>query len=172
MLTDSVDFTLSAILTLYSENFLYRHTDIRGPEWFLQGFKFYFGGVRFTDNQMVIGRAAGTTAESMKLLDYSQGRLYFLTYDEVLRKDASEDFFSHMKKAEIGTGAYLAQAEFLSPAFNLMHYTLSTAENRDKMARYLELVNNGSDGGRRLQTCLVCQACGSTRQCGITGGCS
>ncbi|USX11668.1 tetratricopeptide repeat protein [Oxalobacteraceae bacterium OTU3CAMAD1] len=147
LLTDNVDFTLSAILTLYSENFLYRHTEIRGPEWFLQGFKFYFGGARFTDNQMAIGHAAGTTAESMKLLDYSQGRLYFLTYDEVLRKDMSQDFFSRMKKTEIGTDAYLAQAEFQSRAFNLVHYMLSTAENRDKMARYLELMNNGSDGG-------------------------
>ncbi|MHA4870720.1 hypothetical protein ACXZ1M_23800 [Duganella sp. PWIR1] len=147
LLTDDVDFTLSAIFALYSQNFLHRYTDIRGPEWFLQGFKFYFGGVRFTDNQMAVGRPAGSTAESMKWLDSGEGQLSFLTYDEVLRKDVSQGFFSHHKIAEKGNAAYLAQSEFQSRAFNLMHYMLSSAENRDKMAQYLELMNSGSDGG-------------------------
>ena len=148
LLKDEGDFTLSTIFALYSDNFLYRHTDIRGPEWFMQGFKIYFGGVRFTDNQMAVGRPADATAEVMKFLDYGEGlQLYFLTYDQVLRKDVPKDFFSHLKRAERKTAAYRAQAEFQSRAFNLMHYMLSSAEHRDKMARYLELVNNGSDGG-------------------------
>ena len=147
LLKDTGDFTLSSIFALYSNNFLYRHTDIRGPEWFIQGFKLYFGGVRFTDNQMAVGRPADATAESMKELDYGEGHLFFLTYDQVLRKDVRQDFFQGLKRSQKGTPAYLAQAEFQSRSFNLAHYTLSSAENRDKMAQYLELVNNGSDSG-------------------------
>ena len=43
------DYTLMANLWLYAENFLYRHTRIRAPTWFILGFQAYFGGVRFTD---------------------------------------------------------------------------------------------------------------------------
>ena len=146
LLTDTDDFTQSAIFSLYSQNFLYRRTDIRGPEWFLLGFKLYFGGVRFTGDHMVVGRAAPWTAESMKWLDYGEGHVVFLTYDQVLRKDVPEGFFNHLKIAEKATAAYLAIAEFQSRAFELTHYMLSSAENRDKMEQYLERMNNGSDG--------------------------
>ena len=147
LLKDTGDFTLSSILALYSNNFLYRHTDIRGPEWFIQGFNLYFGGVRFTGNQMVIGRPADSTAESMKEIDYGKGLPFFLTYDQVLRKDVRQDFFQGMKRSQKDTPAYLAQFEFQARSFNLTHYLLSSAENRDKMAQYLELVNNGGDAG-------------------------
>lgn len=157
LLHDDGDFTLGAIFSLYTQNFLYRHTDIRGPEWFIEGFQFYFGGVRFTDNQMVLGRPAPFTADSLKTLDEGPGHIEardeavshgaYLSYDQVLRKDVPPDFFSHMRSAERNTGAYFAQAEFQSRAFTLAHYMLSSAENRDKMGRYLELVNNGADGG-------------------------
>ena len=147
LLKDTGDFTLSSIFALYSNNFLYRHTDIRGPEWFIQGFHFYFGGVRFTDNQMVVGRPADATSESMKEIDHGKGLPFFLTYDQVLRKDVRQDFFQGMKRSQKNTPAYLAQFEFQARAFNLTHFMLSSAENRDKMAQYLELINNGGDGG-------------------------
>jgi hypothetical protein len=147
LLKDDGDFTLGSIFSLYSENFLYRHTDIRTPQWFIQGFKFYFGGVRFTANQMAVGRPADATADSMKQLDYGEGHLFFLTYDQVLRKDVPRDFFDHLKRSQKATVEYRTQWEFQARAFNLAHYMLSSAENRDKMARYLDLVNNGSDGG-------------------------
>jgi hypothetical protein len=151
LLQDGMDFTLQNIFVLYSYNFLYRHTDIRAPEWFVQGFAFYFGGLRFTDNQMAVGRAAGTVADPMKMLDYSEGHLFFLSYDQVLRKNVSKDFFEHMHKAEVGRAAYLAQWEFAARSFNLAHYVLSSEENRNKMAQYLEQVNAGSDGGEAFK---------------------
>lgn len=148
LLTDVGDMTQWAIFSLYSKNFLNRHTDIRGPEWFIQGFGLYFGGVRFTDDQMAVGRAPGTSADVMKALDYANGNLIFLTYDQVLSKDVPQRFFGHLKKGEIGTAPYLAEWEFQSRSFNLLHYMLSSAENRDKMAQYLDAVNTGSDGGK------------------------
>ena len=147
LLKDEGSLTQWTVFSLYSHNFLDRYTDIRGPEWFIQGFRAYFGGVRFTDNQMAIGRAAGTSADLMKALDYGNGNLIFLTYDQVLRQELPLGFFGHMKRGEVGTAPYLAEWEFLSRSFNLVHYMLSSAESRDKMAKYLDAVNNGSDGG-------------------------
>lgn len=147
LLTDEGNLTQWTIFSLYSQNFLERHTDIRGPEWFIQGVGAYFGGVRFTDDQMAVGRAAGTSADIMKALDYGNGNLIFLTYDQVLRNEVPQGFFDHLKSGKVGTAPYLAQWEFMSRSFNLVHYMLSSAENRDKMAQYLDAVNNGSDGG-------------------------
>jgi len=148
LLKDDGDFTLSAIFKLYTDHFRYRHTDIRAPEWFLTGLDIYFGGVRFTDNQMAVGRPAEGTADAMKWFDYGDGYLPFLDYDQVLRKDVRPDFFvDFLKRAQKGTPKFRAQYEFQSRAFNLAHYVLSSAENRDKLSGYLERVNNGSDGG-------------------------
>lgn len=147
LLKDGGDFTLESISALYSNNFLFRHTDIRAPEWFVMGFTLYFGGLRFTDNQMVVGRPVGSTADWMKFIDYGEGHVMFLTYDQVLRRNVSKDFFSHLKRTRNNSSGYQAQWEFQARSFNLAHYVLSSAENRDKMAQYLELVNNGSDGG-------------------------
>jgi hypothetical protein len=114
----------------------------------MQGMFLYFGGVRFTDDQMVVGRPAFSTSDAMKRLDYGDEHVYFLTYDQVLRKDVPRNAFDHLKRSEKGTAGYLTQFEYQSRSFNLAHYMLSSAENRDKMAQYLELVNNGSDAGK------------------------
>lgn len=147
LLKDDGDATLSSIFALYSGNFVYRHTDIRGPMWLMGGLKVYFGGVRFTDNQMVVGRAAVATADSMKRIDYGNEHLFFLTYDDVLRSYLPHEYAGRVQRGQKVTPQVLAQAEFQSRAFNLAHYMLSSADNRDKMAQYLELVNNGRDGG-------------------------
>jgi hypothetical protein len=147
LLKDDGDFTLSTVLYLYSDNFLFRHTDIRAPEWFRQGFGFYFGGIRFTDDQMAVGRPTPATADALKALDYGDSHLFFLSYDEVLRTEFPRGGFRRITRSQRGTPAQLMWAEFQARSFNLVHYMLSSAENRDKMARYLELVHNGADGG-------------------------
>jgi len=147
LLKDDGDSTLSSIFALYSGNFVYRHTDIRAPMWFMGGLRVYFGGVRFTDDQMVVGRPAVATADSMKRLDYGNDHLIFLTYDDVLRSYMPREFTGRVQRSQKVTSRILAHAEFQSRSFNLVHYMLSSADHRDKMAQYLELVNNGRDGG-------------------------
>ena len=132
------DFTLMHSLWLYAENFLYRHTRIRGPVWFMTGFAAYFGGVRFTDTQMAIGRDAGTSYNLLQRIDNGQDRIR-LSFDEVLR-------YQPTAKPIVGQSPeYFEQWEFMGRSFNLMHYMLSSESNRDKMAKYLEAVNGGSD---------------------------
>lgn len=43
------------------------------------------------------------------------------------------------------TQAYYEGWELLGRSFNLVHYMLSTEENRDRMVQYLHRVNEGAD---------------------------
>ncbi|WP_440966242.1 tetratricopeptide repeat protein [Massilia sp. GER05] len=132
------DYTLMANLWLYAENFLYRHTRIRAPTWFIVGFQAYFAGVRFTDTQMAIGRDAGTSYNWVQMIDEGKAGAR-LSFDQVF------NFKSPSKSYKVGTADYFEQYEFMGRAFNLVHYMLSSEENRNKTAKYLDLVNNGSD---------------------------
>ena len=132
------DFTLMHSLWLYAENFLYRHTRIRGPAWFMTGFAAYFGGVRFTDTQMAIGRDAGTSYNLLQSIDDGRERIR-LSFDEVLR------FKPSAKPIVAQSPEYFERWEFMGRSFNLMHYMLSSENNRGKMVKYLEAVNGGSD---------------------------
>jgi tetratricopeptide (TPR) repeat protein len=131
------DYTLMTNLWLYAENFLYRYTRIREPVWFMTGFVTYFGGVRFTDTQMALGRDAGTSYNRLQEIDEGKAP-WLLSFDQVLRyKSTSRPLETSPKHNQ--------QWEFLGRSFNLVHYMLSSEENRSKMAKYLDLVNNGSD---------------------------
>ncbi|MCS0630824.1 hypothetical protein NX786_15925 [Telluria mixta] len=131
------DYTLMTNFWIYADNFLYRHTRIRAPVWFFAGFDAYFGGMRFTDNQMLVGRDAGTSYDLLQLIDAGWTRR--LRFDDVLHDRSPAGRFA------VGTNAHYLQSEFLGRAFNLVHYMLSSEDNRNKMARYLERVNEGGD---------------------------
>lgn len=132
------DSTLMWHLIMYAENFLYRHTRIREPRWFVTGFVAYFGGVRFTDNQMAIGRDAGTSYDLLQSIDDGD-RAKSLNFEQVLRQGTT------FKPVGYLTPEYYDEWEFTGRSFNLVHYMLSSEENRRKMAEYLERVNSGDN---------------------------
>ena len=132
------DYTLMTNFWLYAEDFLYRHTRIRKPAWFLAGLTSYFAGARFTDTQMAIGRDAGTSYNWLQTIDDGKGVLR-LSFDRVL------NFTPRIQRAEVGSPGYYERWEFLGRSFNLVHFALSTEENRNKTWKYLDLVNNGAD---------------------------
>lgn len=131
------DYTLMTNFVVYADTFLYRHTRIRAPAWFLTGFDAYFGGMRFTDDQMLVGRDAGTSYNLLQEID--EGRIRRQRFDDVLHDRTVPGMF------KVGTNGYYRQWEFLARSFNLVHYMLSSEENRNKMGKYLERVNEGSD---------------------------
>jgi hypothetical protein len=131
------DYTLMTNFWVYADNFLYRHTRIRAPAWFFAGFDAYFGGMRFTDNQMLVGRDGGTSYNLLQQID--EGRIRRLRFDDVLHDRSPSGIYA------VGTNSYYRQWEFLGRSFNLVHYMLSSEDNRNKMATYLERVNEGSD---------------------------
>jgi tetratricopeptide (TPR) repeat protein len=132
------DYTLMTNFWLYAENFINRHTSIRKPVWFLAGFTSYFGGARFTDTQMAIGRDAGTSYNLLQSIDDGKDVMR-LSFDRVL------NFTPRTQGTEVGTPGYYERWEFLGRSFNLVHYVLSSEENRNKLWKYLDLVNNGAD---------------------------
>ena len=131
------DYTLMTNFWVYADNFLYRHTRIRAPAWFFAGFDAYFGGMRFTDNQMLVGRDGGTSYNLLQEID--GGRIRRLRFDDVLHDRSPSGTYA------VATNAYYRQWEFLGRSFNLVHYMLSSEDNRNKMGKYLERVNEGSD---------------------------
>jgi hypothetical protein len=131
------DYTLMTNFWVYADNFLRRHTRIRAPGWFFAGFDAYFGGMRFTDNQMLVGRDGGTSYNLLQEID--EGRIRRLRFDDVLHDRLPSETYA------VGTNGYYRQWEFLARSFNLVHYMLSSEDNRNKMAKYLERVNEGSD---------------------------
>jgi hypothetical protein len=126
--------TLSAVFEAYARHFLYRHTDIHVPVWFIEGFAQYFSTVRFSDRQMVIGRLPPTMGEYQRFLE--EGTAYSLEYDHVLRNDLAD--------AHSLIGPPGVKLEFRAKAWLLTHYMMSSEGNRRRLSRYLALVGEGA----------------------------
>lgn len=125
--------TLSYVFEAYARHFLYRHTDIRTPASFIDGFAQYFSTVRFSDKQMVVGRVPKGLGDYLKFL--SEGRHYSLEYDDVLQEN--------LAGARNYAGIAGVRLEFEAKSWLLTHYMLSSEENRKRLDRYLVLVGRG-----------------------------
>jgi hypothetical protein len=128
-----LDETLSPAFEAYARHFLYRHTDIRTPASFIDGFAQYFSSVRFSDKQMVVGRTPPAIGQYLHFL--SEGRRYSLEYDDVLQ--------NRLDTAHSYGGAAGVRLEFEAKSWLLTHYMLSSDENRKRLSRYLVFVERG-----------------------------
>ncbi len=128
-----LDDTLSHIFEAYARHFLYRHTDIRTPASFIDGFAQYFSSVRFSDTQMVLGRVPKGLGAYLKFL--GDGHQYSLDYDDVLEERLAD--------ARNYAGAAGVRLEFEAKAWLLTHYMLSSDEHRKRLNTYLALVERG-----------------------------
>ncbi len=127
--------TLSYVFEAYARHFLYRHTDIRLPASFIDGFAQYFSSVRFSERQMVVGRVPRGLGTYLKFLN--DGQPYSLDYDDVLQ--------SRLANAHGPAGAAGVRLEFEAKAWLLTHYMLSSPENRKRLNHYLAAVGRGAD---------------------------
>lgn len=125
--------SLSYAFEAYARHFLYRHTSIRAPASFIDGFAQYFSSVRFSEQQIVIGRAPQAIAAYLKFLD--DGRRYSLYYDDVLLHNLAD---THNYGGTAGV-----HLEYEAKSWLLMHYMLSSEDNRKRMKHYLVLVGDG-----------------------------
>ncbi|MGQ3055237.1 MAG: hypothetical protein ACT6S0_25895 [Roseateles sp.] len=125
--------TLSHVFEAYARHFLRRHTDIRAPAWFVEGFAQYFSSVRFSAQQMVVGRAPRALAGYLRFL--GEGRQYSLEYEDVLLNDVAN--------ARSPGGAAGVGLEFTAKSWLLTHYALSSDDRRKRLSRYLSLVEQG-----------------------------
>ncbi len=126
--------TLSYAFEAYARHFLYRHTNIRMPASFIDGFAQYFSSVRFSENQMVVGRMPRAVGDYLKFLD--DGRNYSLEYEDVLQ--------GNLANARNYAGDAGVRLEFEAKSWLLMHYMLSSEDKRKRLNRYLLLVDRGA----------------------------
>jgi hypothetical protein len=125
--------SLSYVFEAYARHFLYRHTDIRSPASFIDGFAQYFSSVRFSEKQMVVGRVPSSIGEYLGFLDES--RKDSLEFADVLEKNDAH--------ARNYAGAAGVRLELEAKSWLLMHYMLSSPDNRKRMNRYLGLAGRG-----------------------------
>ena len=126
--------TLSHVFEAYARHFLYRHTDIRSPASFIDGFAQYFSSVRFSEQQMVVGRVPRAIASYLKFL--GDGHRYSLDYEDVLE--------NRVANVRGYGGAAGVRLEFEAKSWLLTHYMLSSDDSRKRLNRYLVLVGNGA----------------------------
>jgi hypothetical protein len=124
--------TLNYVFEGYARHFLYRHTNIRTPRSFIDGFALYFANTRFSDDQMAIGRSPVNVGRYLNFLD--DGSPYKMSYTDVLN---DKDNDSDMTKAD----AAAVKLEFAARSWLLTHFMLSTEDRRTRLARYLDLAN-------------------------------
>lgn len=125
--------TLSHAFEAYARHFLQRHTDIRIPVAFIEGFAQYFSSVRFSAQQMVVGRVPSSIAGYLRFL--GSGRRYSLEWEDVL-----EHKVAHARNYAGPAGVRL---EFEAKSWLLTHYMLSSDDQRKRLNRYLVLVGGG-----------------------------
>ncbi|MEO6277495.1 hypothetical protein [Roseateles sp.] len=128
-----LDETLSYVFEAYARHFLYRHTDIRTPVSFIDGFAQYFSSVRFSEKQMVVGRTPPAIGQYLYFL--GEGRRYSLDYEDVLQHNLAN---AHSYGGEAGV-----RLEFEAKSWLLTHYMLSSDDNRKRLSRYLVFVERG-----------------------------
>ncbi|SEN83033.1 hypothetical protein SAMN05428959_103328 [Duganella sp. CF517] len=126
---------LSYIFEAYTRHFIYRHTDIRAPAAFIDGFAQYFASVRFTDAQMIVGKTPPTIAQYLDFLD--EGHRYSLDYTDVLA--------NQIATAKNYAGDAGVRLEFAAKSWLLMHYMLASEDNRGRLSKYLNSVYQGKD---------------------------
>ncbi|MDR7295936.1 uncharacterized protein YjiS (DUF1127 family) [Pelomonas aquatica] len=126
--------TLSYVFEAYTRHFLYRHTDIRIPTSFIDGFAQYFSAVRFSQSQMVVGRMPKEIAGYLRLL--TDSRMSSLEYGDVLQEN--------LANAHNYAGPGGVRLEFEAKSWLLTHYMLSSEDRRQRLNRYLGLVDRGT----------------------------
>ncbi|WP_432377704.1 tetratricopeptide repeat protein [Duganella sp. P38] len=124
------DEGLNYLFEAYTRHFLYRYTDIRAPISFIDGLALYFASARFSDTQMLVGRAPVNINRLLHFLD--QGRRYNLEYQDVLEQNDTRGA-NHASKAGV-------KMEFAARSWLLTHYMLSSDEQRGKLTGYLAAV--------------------------------
>jgi hypothetical protein len=135
-----LDEGLSYVSEAYARHFLYRHTDVRSPSAWVEGFANYFAGVRFGTHQMVIGRTPPGVGRYFAFLD--QGHRYNLDYNDVLGP--------HPLGNLSGSRAVAASMEFEARSWILAHYILGAGERRQRLGPFLNAVHKGTDPAAAL----------------------
>jgi hypothetical protein len=132
---------LSYASQAYARHFLYRHTDVRVPSAWIEGFSSYFAGVMFGTKQMVIGRTPPGIGRYFAFRD--EGHPYNIDYSDMLGPDPYKNLGN--------TRAQAARVEYQARAWILAHYILGASERRQRLGTFLNAIHNGTDPALALR---------------------
>ncbi|SFU91805.1 hypothetical protein [Pseudoduganella namucuonensis] len=138
--TSTLNNSLSYAFEAYARHFLYRYTDIRTPSSYIDGFAQYFSTIRFSDNQMSIGRVPPSVARYVYFVD--KGRSHRLTYQDIFEPKEAKDPASSDEPA--------VRLEYQAKSWLLAHYMLSSNDNLPRRDKYLNLVHQEVPAGKAL----------------------
>jgi hypothetical protein len=133
---------LSYVSQAYARHFLYRHTDVRVPAGWVEGFSNYFAGVMFGTKQMVIGRTPPGLVRYFRFID--EGHRHWLDYNDVL----GEDPFRHVPGASRMPASIV---EFQARSWILAHYVLGAGERRQRLGTFLNAVHRDGNAVAALR---------------------
>jgi len=137
-----LNVSVSFLFEAYARHFLYRHTDLRAPTWFIDGFAHYFSTVRFSDTRMAVGRWPTILGRYFGLLDGETGN-YALYYRDVLEQNEDGGVG--------GDGKSRQQVEYAARSWLLVHYALSSDDNRRRLGAYLKAFYDGVPSVRAFE---------------------
>lgn len=137
---EPLDEGQSYLFEAYARHFLFRYTDVRAPTALIEGMAQYFSTVRFSNSQMAVGRTPTALGRYLGFLD--EGAMRQLDYDDVFARTYA--FRPHPGDVR----ARASQLEFEARAWTLVHYMLSSADNRRRMGVFLDAVHNGQPAGQ------------------------
>jgi hypothetical protein len=138
-----VNDTLSFLFEGYARHFLYRHTIVRAPYSFIEGFALYFANTRFSENRLLLG---GTPVTIGNYLDFIED---VRTSDSLSNTDVLNDKDSDARN--VG-GEAAIKLEFAARSWLLAHFMLSTDDNRTRLTRYLNLTYGGTPASAAFET--------------------
>jgi hypothetical protein len=124
----------------YAHEFLHRHTDVRVPPVWIEGFSNYFASTMFGEKQMVIGRMPPDVNSYFDIND--TGGTYRLDYSDVLAKDPFKNVPGRKEDA---------LGEFRAKSWLLVHYILGASERRQRLGMFLNAVHRGGDAAAALR---------------------
>jgi hypothetical protein len=134
---------LNYIFEAYARHYLYQTWTDKQPTWFIDGFAHYFSTTRFDGNEAIVGMAPAAMARYLNLV--GNMTTYSLDYKDVLRQAETNGH-------SVLPGVDGVKVEYQTRSWLLVHYILSTPENRQKFGVYMKAVNGGADPVKAFQT--------------------
>jgi hypothetical protein len=142
---------LSYVFEAYARHYLYQNTMDKQPTWFIDGFAHYFSTARFDGNEAIVGMAPAAMARYLNLI--GNMTTYSLDYKDILRQAETNGH-------SVLPGAQGVKVEYQARSWLLVHYILSTPENRQKFVAYMKAFNEGADPVKAFQAAFGISAGG------------
>ncbi len=142
---------LSYVFEAYARHYLYQNSFDKQPTWFIDGFAHYFSTARFDGNEAIVGMAPAAMARYLNLI--GNMTTYSLDYKDILRQAETNGH-------SVLPGVEGVKVEYQARSWLLVHYILSTPENRQKFGVYIKAVNGGADPVKAFQTAFGISAGG------------